>query len=94
MLPFKLLTLASSQTADPEERRVAPPAWAAGGRVGSYTLVERVQSLPASFSLPPPTLDGPDAVLALGDGGPAAWLNILALTNTSTEVDADGGLPC
>ena len=86
-----------------DDRTVAHPILRPGGRVGLYQLVERVQSLPASYSLPPPRMD---AQSKLG-GGAAAWLYALALpdsehpfneTNSGLalpEVPAktEGGLP-
>ena len=72
------------------ERRVGRPTLKPGGRVGKFTLVERVQSLPASFSLPPPTVDAPHEVAVLGDGGPAAWLDVLALTDAPDANETDG----
>ena len=62
-----------------------------GGRVGKFTLVERVQSLPASFSLPPPTVDAPHEVAVLGDGGAAAW-HVLALSDAPNANETTDGL--
>ena len=73
------------------ERRVGRPTLKPGGRVGKFTLVERVQSLPASFSLPPPTVDAPHEVAVLGDGGAAAWLK-LSLSDAPNANETTDGL--
>ena len=87
--PFLLAFLVSSSPED--ERRVAQPLrLQSGGRIGKFTLVERVQSLPASFSLPPPTIDAPHEVAVLGDRGPVAWLDVLALWDAPNANDTDG----
>jgi hypothetical protein len=75
-----------------DERRVGRPTLKPGGRVGKFTLVERVQSLPASFSLPPPTVDAPHEVAVLGDGGAAAWLDVLALSDAPNASETTDGL--
>ena len=74
-----------------DERRVGRPTLKPGGRVGKFTLVERVQSLPASFSLPPPTVDAPHEVAVLGDGGAAAWLK-LSLSDAPNANETTDGL--
>ena len=82
------VVLVSSSPED--ERRVAQPLQLQpGGRVGKFTLVERVQSLPASFSLPPPTIDAPHEVAVLGGGGAAAWLDVLALSDAPNANETD-----
>ena len=75
-----------------DDRRVGRPTLKPGGRVGKFTLVERVQSLPASFSLPPPTVDAPHEVAVLGDGGAAAWLDVLALSDAPSANETTDGL--
>ena len=67
--------------ASTDDRTVAHPILRPGGRVGRYQLVERVQSLPASYSLPPPRMDPQQSKL---EGGAAAWLNALALPDAET----------